>query len=265
MQRQIYKFIALQAFVTMTFVACGQKSQSPEMKKGGLDATAGDTLKCKSASECKAETIVINAAGANGGMLTGYVNRNVGWTFTGNFESGLLRKVLVFVSGEPAGSKILSSGTSQAQIDWQPTSIAQSTSTIKVVVRDLTRCEMMLKDKKKTCSDANVTNLNGYETRQEYQWQIQEEPQVNAQCSQPAATSSSASGMSGCLQGALPNIASLFSGGVQGFMQVGMGCMTGVMQQKQVAAAQDLQTAQKQAMYNQQYCSGASATTTTTY
>lgn len=158
----------------LTLGACGRtgETKNVETKKGSSNATAGKPCTAESCPKVKFD---VQGQGADGTTFVGYLSQPVSWSVGAFAADGSEREVGIFLTGLPKGATSASKGfETVASINWTPGAKGQSTSPIKAVVRDLSRCKTLGKSEGK-CSDPNAS-LDDFDQEMEFGWRVESAP-----------------------------------------------------------------------------------------
>jgi len=149
--------------------ACGRTVSSQGAKAPGADATAG--FPC-APNACTDVRFAIKATGSMGDkFLAGNEGVRVGWTFSASPEDGKTRRqVGIRFEDLPEGAKSDKALLESSRIDWIPAVRGRGQKPLKVIVRDIDRCEA-LAGKSAGCDDVS-RDFEDYEQVESWAWSI---------------------------------------------------------------------------------------------
>jgi hypothetical protein len=166
--------MSLMAVVSLGFMfqGCGRTSENNkvETKKGSSNATAGKPCTAESCPKVKFD---VQGQGADGTTFIGYMGQPVSWSVGAFAADGSVRDVGIFISGLPKGATADKGFAAVPAVVWTPAAKGQSTSPIKVLVRDLSRCNAVGKTSK--CSDPNAS-LDDFDQEMDFAWRVESAP-----------------------------------------------------------------------------------------
>ena len=209
------------AAVALVLQGCGRTSDAKKVEtKSGANATAAG--KPCNADNCPKVKFEVQAQGAEGTVLVAYAGMPVTWTVSAVATDGSSRDVGIYLNGLPKGATSGKALESVASVAWTATTKGNGTSPVKVLMRDLTRCNQLASSKGK-CTDPNA-NLTEFDQTVEYQWRVDSAPaggggDTGAQVVRVSdlscgglQTTSSGQVMAGAASAALPAIIGVLSG-----------------------------------------------------
>lgn len=234
MIRNLSRPLSVSALCALLFVAsgCGRSSdaQKVETKKGSAsgDATAGKPC---SSDNCPKVTFDVQAQGAEGNVMVGYLNQPVTWSFAAIAADGSIRETGVYLTSLPSGAKSGKTFDTVASVEWTPSEKGKSSKSIQVKVIDLSRCEAQGVSASKCRSPESAPEE--YIQVEEYGWRVDNAP-VGAAPGEDGAQvvrvsdvscgglqpTSNGQVLGGAVQAGIPILTGILTGNLGGIVQV---------------------------------------------
>lgn len=198
--------------IAATISACGS-SEPVTAKKDNSAGLTGD-IPCTKGS-CPPIQLFLNASPMQAGVLIGDTANQQPFMITGG-PSGSSRDIRMMAFNPPKGGEFIGQGSLNIQASYKSIEAVQAQAPIEVVIRDVSRCRMAAPHAGNQCENLQATGLEAFEHRQQFNWQIIEAPIEQFMdptfIAQQGPLLGANSGMTGC---------------AQGFIQGGLGGLTG--------------------------------------